>query len=48
VVEVGRIVILNGVSRAGKSSLPKAVQQSVPGMWMHIEMGRYVSISGLI
>lgn len=34
--EVGQIVILNGVSRAGKSSLAKAVQEGVPGMWMHI------------
>src|SRR5215471_17371271 len=33
---VGRIVILNGVSRAGKSSLARAVQECVPGMWMHI------------
>lgn len=36
--EVGQIVILNGVSRAGKSSLARAVQESVPGMWMHIGM----------
>lgn len=33
---VGRIVILNGVSRAGKSSLARAVQECVPGLWMHI------------
>ena len=31
-------MILNGVSRAGKSSLAKAVQEVVPGMWMHIGM----------
>jgi chloramphenicol 3-O phosphotransferase len=36
VAKVGQIVILNGVSRAGKSSLAKAIQESVPGMWMHI------------
>lgn len=36
--EVGQIVILNGVSRSGKSSLARAVQEGVPGMWMHIGM----------
>lgn len=36
--EIGQIVILNGASRAGKSSLAKAVQQGVPGMWMHLGM----------
>jgi chloramphenicol 3-O phosphotransferase len=34
----GRIVILNGVSRAGKSTLARAVQETVPGRWMHIGM----------
>jgi chloramphenicol 3-O phosphotransferase len=38
VVSVGRIVILNGVSRAGKSTLARAVQDGVPGVWMHIGM----------
>ena len=36
--KVGQIVILNGVSRAGKSSLARAIQVGVPGMWMHIGM----------
>jgi chloramphenicol 3-O phosphotransferase len=31
----GRVVILNGVSRAGKSTLARAIQESVPGVWMH-------------
>jgi len=35
---VGQIVILNGVSRAGKSALARAVQEGVPGLWMHIGM----------
>lgn len=30
----GRIVILNGVPRAGKSSLAQAIQTSVEGRWM--------------
>lgn len=32
----GRVVILNGVSRAGKSTLAHAIQESVPGVWMHL------------
>ena len=34
----GRIVILNGVSRSGKSSLARAIQSSVPGVWMQLGM----------
>jgi chloramphenicol 3-O phosphotransferase len=37
-VSAGRIVILNGVSRAGKSSLARAVQENVPGRWMQLGM----------
>ena len=29
-------MILNGVSRAGKSTLARAIQESVPGVWMHV------------
>lgn len=32
----GRVVVLNGVSRAGKSTLAHAIQLSVPGVWMHL------------
>lgn len=31
----GRIVILNGAPRAGKSSLVRAVQRQVPGVWLN-------------
>ncbi|UYN98721.1 MAG: chloramphenicol phosphotransferase [Devosia sp.] len=31
----GRIVILNGAPRSGKSSLAKAVQAEVPGRWVN-------------
>jgi chloramphenicol 3-O phosphotransferase len=37
-VSPGRVVILNGVSRSGKSSLAKAIQESVAGVWMHLGM----------
>ena len=32
----GRIVVLNGPPRSGKSSIAKAVQQHVPGHWLNI------------
>jgi chloramphenicol 3-O phosphotransferase len=32
----GRVVVLNGVARAGKSTLARAIQESVPGVWMHL------------
>jgi chloramphenicol 3-O phosphotransferase len=31
----GRIVILNGVPRSGKSSLARAVQDNIPGQWIN-------------
>lgn len=31
----GRIVILNGAPRAGKSSLARAIQDNVPGTWIN-------------
>jgi chloramphenicol 3-O phosphotransferase len=37
-LNTGRVVILNGASRAGKSTLARAVQENVPGVWMHIGM----------
>ena len=32
----GRIVILNGTPRSGKSSIAKAMQQSLPGPWINL------------
>ncbi|HEY4201214.1 MAG TPA: chloramphenicol phosphotransferase [Devosiaceae bacterium] len=32
----GRIVIVNGVPRAGKSSIVRAVQHSLPGQWINL------------
>ena len=32
----GRIVILNGAPRAGKSSIAKAVQENLPGHWISL------------
>lgn len=32
---LGRVVILNGAPRSGKSSLARAIQESVPGIWLN-------------
>jgi len=32
----GRIVILNGAPRSGKSSIAKAMQESLPGRWINL------------
>ena len=32
----GRIVILNGVPRSGKSSITQAMQQALPGSWINL------------
>ena len=34
----GRIVVLNGVSRSGKSSIAKAMQEVLSGVWMNLGM----------
>jgi chloramphenicol 3-O phosphotransferase len=37
----GRIVILNGVPRAGKSSIVAAIQDRFEGVWMNIGLDRF-------
>lgn len=37
----GRLIILNGVGSAGKSSIAKALQQIMPTPWLHIEMDKF-------
>ena len=32
----GRVVILNGAPRSGKSSIAKAMQESLPGQWINL------------
>ena len=32
----GRVIILNGVPRAGKSSLAAAIQRSFEGIWLNL------------
>jgi chloramphenicol 3-O phosphotransferase len=44
-IEPGRIVVLNGAPRSGKSSIVRAVQESFDGVWLNI--GVDVSILGM-
>lgn len=37
----GRIVLLNGVGSAGKSSLARAMQAALPGVWLHVSMDAF-------
>jgi chloramphenicol 3-O phosphotransferase len=41
----GRIVILNGVPRAGKSSIAAAIQDSFDGVWMNIGLDRFKAMT---
>lgn len=41
----GRIVILNGVPRSGKSSIARAMQQDLPGHWINLGVdAQYASL----
>jgi chloramphenicol 3-O phosphotransferase len=42
-IDLGQIVVLNGVSRAGKSTLAAALQESLPGVWMHLGMDAHMA-----
>lgn len=39
----GRIVILNGAPRSGKSSLARAIQQSLPGTWLNTGVDSFMA-----
>ena len=41
----GRIVLLNGVPRAGKSSIAAAIQASFPGVWMNLGLDNFKSMT---
>lgn len=40
---MARIIILNGVSSAGKSTLARAIQKQAPSTFLHIEMDAFIS-----
>lgn len=35
-LRVGRVIILNGTPRSGKSSLARAIQAQLPGVWLNL------------
>jgi chloramphenicol 3-O phosphotransferase len=41
--ESGQIVVLNGPSRVGKSSIAKAIQETLDGIWMNIGMDLHIA-----
>lgn len=40
----GRIVVLNGVGSAGKSSIARALQQIARDTWLHVEMDAFLDM----
>lgn len=43
--ELGRIVLLNGAPRSGKSSIVAAIQASFPGLWMNVGLDRFKAMT---
>ena len=41
----GRIVILNGVPRAGKTSIAKAIQETFEGVWMNLGVDGFMNMT---
>jgi chloramphenicol 3-O phosphotransferase len=44
-IEPGKIVILNGAPRSGKSSIAAAIQESFPGVWMNLGVDRFMDMT---
>jgi chloramphenicol 3-O phosphotransferase len=45
VAELGRIVILNGIPRSGKSSIVAVIQDTFDGPWMNLGVDRYMGLT---
>jgi chloramphenicol 3-O phosphotransferase len=43
----GQIVLLNGVPRAGKSSIVSAIQETFDGVWMNVGLDRFKAMTPL-
>ncbi|MCB0052581.1 MAG: hypothetical protein KDE24_23900, partial [Caldilinea sp.] len=41
----GRIVVLNGAPRAGKSSIVAAIQESFDGVWINLGVDRFMAMT---
>ena len=38
----GRVIVLNGVPRAGKTSIAREIQQQFPGVWMNLGVDNHI------
>ena len=47
VTEPGQIVLLNGVSRSGKTSIAHAMQEQLDGVWMNLGMDLHIAATPL-
>jgi chloramphenicol 3-O phosphotransferase len=45
VADLGRIVILNGIPRSGKSSIVAVIQDTFDGPWMNLGVDRYMGLT---
>ena len=43
--EPGQIILLNGVPRAGKSSIVAAIQETYPEVWMNLGVDHYIAMT---
>lgn len=41
---MARIIILNGISSAGKSTLAKAIQDAAQDDWLHVSLDQFISM----
>lgn len=42
-LRIGRVVILNGAPRSGKSSLARAIQSTIPGTWLNTGVDSFMA-----
>jgi chloramphenicol 3-O phosphotransferase len=45
VTDAGQVVVLNGVPRAGKSSIAREIQDTLPGIWMNLGVDAHKSFT---
>lgn len=41
--DTGQIVVLNGASRAGKTTIAQEIQKTLPGIWMNLGMDNHIA-----
>ena len=39
-----QVILLNGCSSAGKSSIAQALQAQLPGLWLHIKLDQFLQM----